>query len=114
MRADQQTYRIIVNKIENELGSLKNITLPCCGDRGQSRDVRRSNLLMQLKPLEAGGRGGGHGVRVFYVLLVRSCWSVVVFLPCHIFVSIMLEWYDTHFCSRDTKDTYNSTLHMKE
>ena len=29
---------------------------------------------MQLKPLEASGWGGGHGVCVFYVLLVHVWW----------------------------------------
>jgi len=48
---------------------------------------------MQLKPLEAGGRGGGHGVGVFLCAACSLLWSVVVFLPRHIFSSIMLEWY---------------------
>ena len=90
-------YRIIVNKIENELVSLKNITSPCCGDQGQSCDVRRLHSSMQLKPLEAGGLGGVMVSVFFYVLLVCCCWSVV---GCWLWVGVLV--------TKVRLDTYHS------
>ena len=90
-------YRIILNKIENELVSLKNISSLCCGDRGRSRDVWQSHSPMQLKPLEAGDGGGGSWCLCFYVLLARCCWSVV---GCWLWVGVLV--------TKVRLDTYHS------
>ena len=74
--------RIIVNKIENKLVLLKNITSPCCGDRGRLHNLWRLHSPMQLNPLEAGGRGGVMVSVFFYVLLVCCCWSVSLDVGC--------------------------------
>ncbi len=78
VRADQRPTEI-VNKIENELVSLKNITSVCCGDRGQSRNVRQLHSPMQLKPLEGGGLGGSWCLCFFMCCLfvvVGRLWDV--------------------------------------
>ena len=49
------------------------ITLPCCNDRGRSRDVQRFYLPLLLTQLEGGGRGDHDG----HVLWFLSLWVVL-------------------------------------
>ncbi len=55
---------------------------------------------MQLKLLEAGGQGGGHGVRVFHVLLFVVVGRLWYFYHAIFFLSIIVERY---LRSRDTR-----------
>ena len=71
---------------------------------------------MQLKPLEAGGRGGGHDVGVFYVLLVPCCGRLWYFYRTIFFLSIMLEWYVLRKTVKYTNFTNGNkryVVHMK-
>ncbi len=68
-----EAYRIIVNKIKEQLVSRREIALSCCGDQGRSRDVRRLHSPINLKPLEAAGWGDSW-CRCFFM----CCLFVVV------------------------------------
>ncbi len=58
-----------MNKITEQLVLSIKVTLPCCNDRDQSRDVRRLHSPVKLEPLEAGSLGGTMVmVFMFYVV----------------------------------------------
>jgi hypothetical protein len=60
--------------------------------------------------------GGGHGVGVFYVLLVRCCGRLWYFYRAIFFLSIMLEWYVLRKTVKYTNFTNGNkryVVHMK-